>query len=301
VSALIASLGSKLAERWLTALLLPGVVFVAVTAVAVRLGHRNWARYELLTTAVDGFAASPAARSTGATLLLAVAAVAAAVAASAAAQGLGQAVVRVWTGPWGRLGRPLVRRHRRRRQRAAARYEQALLAKARAIRAHPPVPPEELPDTAALAAARDRIALTEPALPTWMGNRMLAAGERIRRAYDVDLATAWPHLWLVVPEESRQAVGQAQAEFAAAARTAAWGLMYLVVGVWWWPAAVIGVAVIGYGWWQGRRGVDRLAQLVESLVDLNLRTLAATLGVAVDGPFTAADGAAVSRILHKQS
>ncbi|GAA1989687.1 hypothetical protein GCM10009799_14290 [Nocardiopsis rhodophaea] len=101
----------------------------------------------------------------------------------------------MWTGTWGRCGLPLVRRRRRRRrwQRAVRQYEDALREKARRMRGVQPAPASRpLPDTAALAAARDRIALTEPQLPIWMGDRIRAVDERVRMAYDLDLATVWP-------------------------------------------------------------------------------------------------------------
>ncbi|GAA1989685.1 hypothetical protein GCM10009799_14280 [Nocardiopsis rhodophaea] len=85
MTAFVTSLGGKLAERWLAALMLPGVVFVCVAAIAVELGQAHWAEPALLRSAVDRFAASPAAHSNGAIALIALATVALAVAASALA------------------------------------------------------------------------------------------------------------------------------------------------------------------------------------------------------------------------
>ncbi|MFI2645225.1 hypothetical protein [Streptomyces sp. NPDC018610] len=301
MTAWVASLGGRLAERWLATLMLPGVVFVGVVAVAARLGRRHWSDLGLLSTGFDRFASSPTAHSDGTVLLVALAAVASAVAASLVAQALGQLVVRAWTGPWGRCGRPLTRRRQRRWDEAASRYEEALREKARLLRRPRGRPPAagELPDTAALAAARDRIAPVRPRLPTWTGDRMLAVGERVRTAYDVDLATVWPRLWLNLPEDVRASLAQAQAAFTAAARTAAWGLLYLGLGPRWWPAALIGAAALLIGWWRGRTAMENLAQLVEAGVDLHLSALAASLGHPIQGPFTPADGESVTRILRK--
>lgn len=301
VTAWVASLGGKLAERWLATLLLPGVVFVCAAAVAARLGQRHWADVGLARSGIDRFAATPAVHSNGAVLLMALAAVALAVATSTVAQALGQLVVRLWTGTWGRCGRALARRRRRRWDEAAARYEAALREKARLLRGVHPSPPAtaELPDTASLAAVRDRIALTRPRLPTWTGDRMLAADEHIRIAYDLDLSTIWPRLWLTLPEEVRAPLAQAQAGFTAAARTAAWGGLWLALGLRWWPAALIGVGVLVLGWWRGRTGMEYLAQLVESAVDLHAAALAVSLGHPVEGPFAPADGESVTRILRK--
>lgn len=293
----VASLGAKLAERWLAALVLPGVVFVAAVVVAVRLGHGHWADFGRLGDDVNRFAESSAARSTGSVLLIAVGVVVGSVAAAALAQVLRHAVVRIWTGGWGRLGKPLVRRRRQRWTEAAARFKTALEEKASAKRAGE----TSLPDTAALAAARDRIALTEPSLPTWIGDRMLAADARVRGAYDLDLGSAWPRLWLLLPEDTRTPVTEAQSEFAAAARTGGWGTLYLLVGTAWWPAALIGVGTWLTAWWQGRSAIAKLAELVEAAVDLHATTLATTLGHTPDGQFTRADGVTVTRILRKGS
>jgi hypothetical protein len=296
VTGFVASLGAKLAERWLAALVLPGVVFVAAVVVAVRLGHGHWADLGRLGADVNRFAESSAARSTGSVLLIALGVVAGGVAAAALAQALGHAVVRLWTGGWGRLGAPVVRGRRQRWTEAAARHDTALREKARAIRAGEGNP---LPDTAALAAARDRIALTEPGLPTWIGDRMRAADIRVRLAYDLDLGSAWPRLWLLLPEDSRTPITEAQTEFTAAARTGAWGTLYLLVGTVWWPAVLIGVGTWVTAWWRARTAMAKLADLVEATVDLHATTLATALGHAPDGPFTQADGETVTRVLRK--
>lgn len=294
----VASLGAKLAERWLAGLVLPGVVFVAAVVVAVRLGHGHWADLGRLGADVNRFAESSAARSTGSVLLIALGVVAGSVAAAALAHALGYAVVRLWTGGWGRLGAPLVRGRRRRWTVAARRHKEALEEKARAVRAGDTT---LLPDTAALAAARDRIALTQPGLPTWIGDRMRAADVRVRLAYDLDLGSAWPRLWLLLAEDTRTPVTEAQTEFTSAARTGAWGTLYLLVGAVWWPAAVIGVGTWVTAWWQGRTAMAKLADLVEAAVDLHATTLATALGHAPAGPFTVADGETVTRIIRKGS
>ncbi|WP_089158370.1 hypothetical protein [Micromonospora sp. NBS 11-29] len=300
MTAFITSLGGRLAERWLQALLLPGVLFVGAVAVAGRLGHGRWSDVGDLAAAVDQLGAWATGRGNGAVALLAVAVVAGAVAAAALAQGLGRVVVLGWTTTWGPLGRLLVRRRRHRWRRAVDRYEEALRVKARLLLGvRPADPPPELPDTVALATARDRIALVEPRLPTWMGDRMHAVDERIRTAYDLDLASAWPRLWLTVAEEVRGALARAQAEFTAAGRLAGWGSLYLLLGLRWWPAAVVGVGAWALGWWRGRTSMENLAQLVEATVDLQASALAAALGHPVDGCFTPDDGEVVTRILRK--
>ncbi|OKK17225.1 hypothetical protein AMK16_20240 [Streptomyces sp. CB00455] len=300
MTALLASLGGRLAERWLAVVVLPGVLYVCAVAAALELGHAHATDAARLRDALDRFAVSPVAQSNGALLLTAAAVGAGALAAGGAARCLGRLFSLLWTEDWGRLGAPLARRRKRRWTAATLRYEQALREKARILRGmRPPRPDGTAPDTAALAAARDRIALTEPRVATWMGDRMRSADARVRRAYDLDLATVWPCLWLTLSEEARIPLAEAQAVFSAAARSAGWGALYLVLGLWWWPAAPAGAAVVVVGWWRGREAVEHLARLVEHTVDLNTAALAEAVGHRLSGPFTPADGAAVTRILRK--
>ncbi|NXY96221.1 hypothetical protein HYE82_17885 [Streptomyces sp. BR123] len=128
---------------------------------------------------------------------------------------------------------------------------------------------------------------------------MRSADVRVRAAYELDLATVWPCLWLTLPEEGHTPLAAARAAFTTATRTAAWGVLYLALGAWWWPAALAGAAAAVLGWWRGRTAVEHLAQLVQRTVDLNTTALAEALGHPLDGPFTPADGQTVTRILRK--
>ncbi|MEU4473239.1 hypothetical protein [Micromonospora sp. NPDC023888] len=298
MNAVIASLGGKLAERWLAGLALPGVVFVAVYAAAVRLGHAHWWDLGLLRQEVDRLVLGSPTRGTGSALLIVLGVVLASVVAAAAAQGLERLVVALWTQAWGRAGEAVTRRRRRRWHAAVDRYENALRDKARRLRSTDDAG-GPLPDTQALARACDRIAFTEPDRPTWIGDRMLATAVRVRACYGLDLAAAWPRLWLLLPEETREPLALAQADFTAAARRVGWGLLYLALGLLWWPAAVIGLGLGVAGWRQGRGTVSVLADLVEAVVDLHVRTLAAALGHPTDGTFGTADGEAVTVLLRK--
>lgn len=298
MNALIASLGGKLAERWLTDLVLPGVVFVTVGAMAARLGHSGWSDLGLLGQEADRFAAGLRSGDNGSVLLVALAVLLASTVAAAVAQGLQRLVSMLWTSDWGAVGEVLARRRRRRWADAVSRYEAALKEKARQLRAPAPHG-ESLPDVQALARACDRIALTEPARPTWIGDRMLAAARRVESRYDLDLAGAWPRIWLLLSEDTRGPLTLAQNDFADAARRVAWGILYIALGVLWWPAALIGLGLCLAGWRDSRRAVTVLADLVEAVVDLHVGALGAALGHTTNGTFTKADGHAVTLLLNR--
>jgi len=63
-----------------------------------------------------------------------------------------------------------------------------------------------------------------------MGDRLRACHVRINRAYGLDLTAAWPRLRLIVPGTVRSELGGARDAFSAAARLAAWAVLYLILG-----------------------------------------------------------------------
>ncbi|HZN76492.1 MAG TPA: hypothetical protein VFC00_33100, partial [Micromonosporaceae bacterium] len=102
---------------------------------------------------------------------------------------LAWAVRQVWLGravPWP-LSTLLLRRRRRRWHAAGHGID-------------PAADPEAVQR---FARRRTRIALTEPQSPTWIGDRIMAASTRVRNAYGLDLPSAWPRLWLLLPDAGR--------------------------------------------------------------------------------------------------
>lgn len=101
----LAELGRKLAERWFTLLVLPGLAYLLVAAVAVRLGQRGWHDWRALW---DGFTALTEGEAGGQdslvarAVLLVLAAVPVSAAVGALAQALAGPVERVLCGPWPR-------------------------------------------------------------------------------------------------------------------------------------------------------------------------------------------------------
>ncbi|MEU1722671.1 hypothetical protein ACNF49_39590 [Actinomadura sp. ATCC 39365] len=291
----LSSLGQKLAERWLTVLVLPGALFEGVLWLAAVLGHRRpWdvpflaARATAQTRALDG---EPVAQA-----LLLVALLLGAFGAGLAANALAGPVVRCWfaRGPR-RLARPLVERRRRRWDDAHRAYESATAAEG-----------ESTADferrRGELAARRNAIALARPFRPTWMGDQLDAVAVRVRNRYGIDLDAAWPRLWLVVPDHARTTIGDARAALTGAATTAAWGVLYLAVAAvtLWWPAALVGVVTIAVGHRRGRSATGTLAQVCEATADLYGAELARALNVPLaDGKVTQRVGFTITELLRK--
>ncbi|MEV0176107.1 hypothetical protein AB0I00_33970 [Streptomyces sp. NPDC050803] len=316
MTALLATLGGKLFDTWLSLLVLPGLLYLSVMYAASVLGHGHAFDHGRLTERIDTLADGPAAHSPGSVVLVAALVLAASAGAGRLAATLGGGVERLWLGDWVPPLRPaaraLTRRRARRWSAADARYRQALTARALRVAADPlgvgapdpsgtPAgPPEhEAADTVELNEARNRVALTHPTRPTWMGDRLIAADVRVHRTYRIDLATAWPRLWLLLPDTAHQEIQAARAALTAAARRAGWGLLYLLPALWWWPAALIVAFAWAGAWRQGRVAVDDFAELVEAAVDLHGRDLANALGIPCEERLTSAEGLEITRILRK--
>ncbi|NJP49811.1 hypothetical protein HCJ93_06930 [Streptomyces sp. SBST2-5] len=280
---LLTTLGGRLTERWLNLLVLPGALFLAAAAVGTTLGHRHWHDLDRLRTTLDELATRPALDRTGTAALLVALVLLTATAASLAAQFLGGAIERCWL----RFGRDPYSRARAARR--ARRWQERDARLTEAIEhAHGTgtgaggavlIPSSALARIQALAEARDRIALRRPARPTWYGDRMQAAADRVEAAYGVDLAALWPRLWLILPEPAVRQIQSAHDSFSAAARLAAWAVGYALLACWWWPAALAALGCAAVARSRARAALDSLAGLIEAAVDVHGRELAARVGL----------------------
>lgn len=280
---LLATLGTKLTERWLNLLVLPGALFLALTGVGTTLGHRHWHDVDRLRSTLDDLAARPALDATGTAALLAALVLLTAAAASLAVQFLGAAIEQHWL----RFGRdPLslaltARRERQWKERDAKVEDAVAHATPTAAGADGAVtiPRSTWVRIQALTEARDRIALREPTRPTWYGDRMQAMADRVEIAYGVDLAALWPRLWLILPEPAGRQIQSARDSFSAAARLTAWAAGYALLAWWWWPAALVAVGCGTVARSRARTALDALAGLIEAAVDVHGRDLATRVGL----------------------
>ncbi|MFI1030989.1 hypothetical protein [Streptomyces sp. NPDC020951] len=299
MNGLLTELGKKLAERWLTLLVLPGALFLGALAAGRELGHTRWYALGTLPTRLERHTGSLAA-STADLLLLLLAFLLAAAACGLAAQALGSLVERLWLAAdwpaWPTATHTVVRRliarrarlFDRRRAQAGAALAAAGLADPEADAAH----------RAAVAGSRlRRVADATPARPTWTGDRLHAVETRLRGDLGLQVAVVWPHLWLHVPDTTRAEITAARESMLRAATLAGWGLLYLAVAALWWPGVLLCGAIMGTAWHRFRAATDGYATLVESAVRLHAQDLARQLGIGRRGPLTLAHGAALSAYL----
>lgn len=275
---LLGELGKKLAERWLTLLVLPGALYLAIAAAARTLGQSAALDVARLTHAISDAARAPQVTTVGGQVVLLAAVLAGAAAAGLAAQSLGSVVERValasgwgaWPWPFGELAERRVTHRQHRWDTARAEYE-ALRLRERAPRpADRPAPRERH-----RAARRcERIAVERPERPTWSGDRIHAATVRLDRDTHVNLLIVWPHLWLVLSEEVRGEIGRSRAALTRSAVLGGWALLYLPLAWWWWPAAPLAATLVIISARRLRTASDTYATLLEASARLHLTDLA---------------------------
>ena len=92
----LAELGKKLAERWLSLLVLPGLLYLAVLIAASLLGHRHPFAFGRLTSWLEDWTTTPGLTSVSGLVLVLLATLLAAAGAGLAAQALGSVTEQAW-------------------------------------------------------------------------------------------------------------------------------------------------------------------------------------------------------------
>ncbi|WP_405829284.1 hypothetical protein [Streptomyces sp. NBC_00105] len=305
MSVLLGELSKKIAERWLSLLVLPGALYLAVAATAHVLGHAHALDLARLTARVTGGAKAPIATTAGGQVVLLAAVLAGAAAVGLAAQGLGSLVERgtlaagwrAWPSPFRQLAdRRVSRRRDRWRAQHAIYHQQFELARAALVNGVHLDP--RVRHTA--YRARTRIAVELPDRLTWSGDRVHATAVRLDRDYTLDIATVWPYLWLHLPEPVRAEITTARQELARATTLGGWALLYAPLTAWWWPAAALTAVIAVTAWQRTRTATDTHALLVEATARQYAGDLARHLGIEHAGPLTPHLGDALTRLLFTQ-
>jgi hypothetical protein len=80
-------------------------------------------------------------------------------------------------------------------------------------------------------------------LPTPIGNILRAAERRPADKYGLDTIIVWPHLWLLLPEQTRTELRAARTSLDGAVAAAIWGVLFLAFTPLTWLALPIGLTV----------------------------------------------------------
>ncbi|MFI7316823.1 hypothetical protein [Streptomyces venezuelae] len=317
MTGLLTELSKRLAERWLSLLVLPGALFLGAAFTARTLGHAHALDAELLVREVQAWHPAPGAGAGVrlAVLLLMVALLAAAL--GLVAQTLGSLLERLWfAADWTLWPRPLralaawrVTKRRERRATAERAYErvrqrigESLIAGDGGGDGTGDDTDDDVRDadlrTARLAMAR--VSQEKPHRPTWTGDRMHAVTLRLAQDLALDLATVWPALWQLLPDAPRQQIEATREALDRAATLAAWAVLYALLAVWWWPALPLAAATFLTAKLRIRGATDAYARLVEASVYLYLGELAERLGVSAEGVLGRRTGWEVTCLLQGQ-
>ncbi|GAB2732963.1 hypothetical protein [Streptomyces bullii] len=300
MNAVLAELGRKYVERWVTLLVLPGLLYVAGAAAAYRLGHAHWADLGRLTGLLDRGGPLDGRRPSSVWLLAIVVLPLLSAAAGLAAQGVAAALGRLWFEPWPAGADRLARRWTAARAGRWAAADRAYREELERAGARPSAADRARLD--ALAARRNGIALRPPSHPTWTGDRLGAVDARVWGWYRLDVVFAWPRLWLVLNEFEQGSLRAARTELDAAVALAGWGVLAVLPGLWWWPALCVAAVLFLVGLRRTRGAVDTLAHLTEAAFDLRGATLARRLGFDVPaGRLDPETGAQVTAHLRKHA
>ncbi|MFE3196320.1 hypothetical protein ACFXHA_45495 [Nocardia sp. NPDC059240] len=305
MNGLWSELGKKLAERWLSLLVLPGVLYLAVVAVGITLKHSHALDIGELREQIAAAASNPAVTSTSGQVLVLTSLLICAAAVGLGAEAIGTFIERITLAArWQQLPPPF--RHavagwvswRQKRWDTAHRtYHLERRRFDAAAAANLAAEPSPKPIHKA-ARTRVRISLERPERPTWSGDRIQAAVLRLDRDYQIDLNTVWPHLWLALPDPVRDQVNQARAAMSRSATLEAWALMYLPLSIWWWPAGPLSFVLAITASRRFHTSTDTYAQLLEATMRLHATTLAEQLDIVHAGPLDTTLGHALTYHLN---
>lgn len=291
-----------MARHRLTALVLPGALYLAVSLTAHTLGQRDWFRLPRLAAQVSAWAKSPQGSTAGGQVVLLAAVLAASAGAGITAHALGGVIQRLalaadwraWPEPFRAVTghRVAARGTRWKEIRRALEDEREAAARAKSL--GKPYDPKA---RHLLRRKLNRIALEYPGRLTWSGDRIHAVDVRLSRVYHVDLSVLWPPLWLSLDDPDRTRLTESEEAISRAATIGGWVLLYAPLALWWWPAALLAVLLVFICRYRLRSAADAYARLVEAIVVLHAAPLAAKLGIDCSGPFSARHGDQLTDLL----
>jgi len=259
------TIGSTLAGQWVTQVFAPAFVFWAGGLLTL-----VW-RYGWATVEKQWFALPP-----GIQIALLVAGLIGIAVSAAVVQRLGDPCLRLLEGYWpdrlGWLRRRLIDRQNRKLDEAKT-TSITLLQKG--------LPNLTAAEEQTFVRADDRLrhapANSRQRMPTALGNILRASERRPRDRYGLETLVCWPRLWVLLPEQARKDVGAARAGLDEAVRVFIWGLLFVVLSLVAWWAALVGVIVAFYAYRWSLSQAEAYSNLLESVFDLYRFALYETL------------------------
>jgi hypothetical protein len=111
-------------------------------------------------------------------------------------------------------------------------------------------------------------------LPTLLGNILRGAEEYVCQRYGLEITVVWPHLWLLVPEQTRKELSYTRQVLDDRVLLLAWSLLFSVWGIFaWWAVPVAFFTAIAIYYFGVLAAVRDYAPLLRATFDLHRFTL----------------------------
>jgi hypothetical protein len=255
---LLLQLQNRIPDRWLLRRLLPSALFVMVAFIGAALGQSRWNDTTLakqrLAAELTKAGGSVSAYTSATVIIYVLIVVAGAFTVPVLAEGVGALAAGAW--PWWlALLADRLRDVRAGRWQSADDLTRAALL---AVDAKHPLRASRLKARAAVAQP------SAPRTPTWIGDRLEAAATEATRCLGLDPRTSWLEVLLTLPDNARTALTNARDGYDVACEALVWSFAYLILGIWWWPAAVVGLILGLTSWRWLRYAANALASTAEA-------------------------------------
>jgi hypothetical protein len=106
-------------------------------------------------------------------------------------------------------------------------------------------------------------------MPTQLGNILRAAERRPGIKYGLDAIVCWPRLWLLLPDGAKAELSAARSTLDTAVRIAIWSMLFLVWGIWEWWALAAGLFAAFFAYRQALSAAQAYGDLLEAAFDLH--------------------------------
>jgi hypothetical protein len=257
------SVSEKLADRW-ASVAVPALVFWLGGLLAWMIGYGG---FRALKAPADWLAKQPTPTQLACilTILLGVAA------SGVVVTRLTLPVLRLMEGYWPRfldaVRKPLVERASRRAESIKSEFQSVA---GPVLGGNPPPTQQQQDRFIELGRRWRRYPGADRYQPTRVGNTLRAGESRPAEKYGLDAVALWPHLWLLLPDSTRDELTAARSALDSAVGAFIWGVLFLVFTVWtpWAAVAGVVVAVTAYQFWVPNRA-EVFADLVEAAFDLH--------------------------------
>jgi len=263
---LLSLLQNRIPDRWFLRRLLPSALFIASAFIGASLGQSRWSDTALakqrLAAELAKAGGSLSAYTSATVILYALMAAAGAFAVPVVAETVGRLAAGAW--PWWLT--PIDDRLRTVR---ASRWRSEDDLKRDAVRARAAKHSLRAARLEARAAAAQP---SEPRTPTWIGDRLATAATEVASCLGLDVRTSWLELLLSLPESARTALTSARDGYDVACESLVWSCAYLILGIWWWPAALVGLVLGLTSWRWLRYAANALASTAEAAAHISKKT-----------------------------